>query len=70
MNNVNLPSPPTPTPTAAISLKKREKKERKTIKEGKSVGSERKNVITRVLTFKLLIVSLRGNIYGLQTMNN
>lgn len=69
MNNVNLPSPPTPTPTAAISLKKR-KKERKTIKEGKSVGSERKNVITRVLTFKLLIVSLRGNIYGLQTMNN
>lgn len=67
MNNINLPSPPTPTP--AISFLKK-KKERKKIKEGKSVDSERKNVITRVLAFKLLIVSLRGNIYGLQTMNN
>lgn len=70
MNNINLPSPPTPTPTPTPAISFFFLKERKKIKEGKSVDSERKNVITRVLTFKLLIVSLRGNIYGLQTMNN
>lgn len=68
MNNINLPSPPTPTPIPAISFFFF--KERKKIKEGKSVDSERKNVITRVLTFKLLVVSLRGKVYGLQTMDN
>lgn len=67
MNNINLPS----HPHCCYFFSKR-KKERKKIKEGKSVGSERRNMFlyTRVLTFKLLIVSLRGKVYGLQTMSN